>query len=405
MSNEKNVQQHASTLADWLPGLVIGLAGLAGIALAGTLGGYTWGVAAVVFLVIVIIREFWQGQRFHALAAQLAANSAAEADQRRREIRQGDAADVSKIAEAVFPLWSKHIETARLQTEEGITSLANRFADIQTKLENSAQASSQASGGMGGEQGIVQVITKAEVELRQIVASLKEMVSAKESMLQEIQRLAGFTEELQAMATGVADIAAQTNLLALNAAIEAARAGEAGRGFAVVADEVRKLSTLSGETGKRISEKVVTVSEAMDRTLQVAQQFSHRDEETIAHSESVIHSVLQHIGGATQKLAESGHILEVESEGVRHEITDVLVYLQFQDRVSQILNQVADDIAKLSTRLVERTRDLGDGNEPRQFDSNAWLSDMRKAYTTLEQRSVHEGGQASGPAKSEITFF
>jgi len=71
-------------------------------------------------------------------------------------------------------------------------------------------------------------------------------------------------------------------------AIEAARAGEAGRGFAVVADAVRKLSTQSGETGKRTTEKVEAVNAAIAATLNAADQTAKLDETTISGADSAV---------------------------------------------------------------------------------------------------------------------
>ncbi|PJN86193.1 chemotaxis protein, partial [Bacillus velezensis] len=83
--------------------------------------------------------------------------------------------------------------------------------------------------------------------------------------------------QLQGMAESVSYIAGQTNLLALNAAIEAARAGEAGRGFAVVADEVRKLSMQSNDTGKNISTSVAQIVAELEATAQRAQQLGQEE--------------------------------------------------------------------------------------------------------------------------------
>ena len=113
-------------------------------------------------------------------------------------------------------------------------------------------------------------------DLNAIIASLRSALEEKEALLKSVFELSAFTDELQKMAEDVGNIAGQTNLLALNAAIEAARAGEAGRGFAVVADEVRKLSNMSGETGKKISEKVGAVNQAIAATLVTASTRSSR---------------------------------------------------------------------------------------------------------------------------------
>ncbi|HEY8036715.1 MAG TPA: methyl-accepting chemotaxis protein [Methylobacter sp.] len=189
----------------------------------------------------------------------------------------------------------------------------------------------------------METITKA------LGASLEE----KDKLLRSIEDLSCFTEQLSKMAWEVSSIASQTNLLALNAAVQAARAGDSGRGFSVVADEVRKLSRSSGDVGRKITETIESVNDAIEDTLKISRKFATQDKQTLSNAERIVASVLNRFNKAASGLSDSEELLRTENNAINYKISDVFVALQFQDRVSQILMLVGDDLNKLEQHLNE----------------------------------------------------
>ncbi|MCD4865377.1 methyl-accepting chemotaxis protein [Pseudomonas sp. PLB05] len=249
-------------------------------------------------------------------------------------------------------------------------------------------------------------MASSQNQLDGILQSLREALSSKGALLTEVNGLAGLTEQLKSMAKDVGDVARQTNLLALNAAIEAARAGEAGRGFAVVADEVRKLSTLSGDTGQKIGETVETVNGAIARTLELSQRHAERDTGTLNQSGETIEQVIGSFGGTTRDVVERSDALADNAAAVGGAIAEVLVALQFQDRVSQMLGHIRDDQARLERLVIERRALAASGQPLPPLDTKGWLAELARTYTMAEQVAVHHGKRpAAAAAESDITFF
>jgi len=349
------------------------------------------------------------------IQAQAFAHISQDAERRRSAaLRQQDQLEELKkittnyqqLIRELLPLWQRQTDLAKFQMEQSITELVNRFSEIHSRLQASVASAQATASGMSGQQGLSGVIDFANTELGQLVQTLRNAIQQRDELLGEISGLSEITNELSTMGADVAGIASQTNLLALNAAIEAARAGEYGRGFAVVADEVRTLSSRSGETGSRIGKRIQQANAALQKTLDRTTEYAAQDDERLSKSESSISEVLTQFQRSSENILNSASSLESESSHVQHSVEEVLVNLQFQDRVGQILSHVTLDMEKFVAVIQEHQQRLEAGKELEPIDINAWLAAVRKTYTTLEQVDVHHGKQDfNKPNNSDVTLF
>lgn len=390
MNVTDDAAQPANSIKVWLPALLVGLTGSA-LSMAPGVGAvriaYALGTAAAVAGAI-----FWMMRHYR------------RAETARREITLS-ALNLRELCENLLPIWGKQIDTGRVETEEAVMALADRFSGLSQRLQAAVDSSQSSASSSAGGQNIVSLLNVSQQDLSEIIVSLKSAVQAMESMMTEIASLSDFTGELKGMVADVASIAAQTNLLALNAAIEAARAGEAGRGFAVVAGEVRKLSSLSAATGKQIGDKIEVINTSISSVLRRADQYAKHEAQVIDGSEATIRRVLEEFATVAEQLSHSTELLQAESAGIKYQIEDVLVSLQFQDRVSQIFCHVRNDLNKLHEQLVDCRERNAMGQSCTPIDVDDWLEQLARSYTTTEQRINHSGMQADAGGSAEITFF
>ncbi len=197
-----------------------------------------------------------------------------------------------------------------------ISSVASNTEDVRKLSEKSLQQTrlgNQNVTGMIGEIGRVQDAVKL------IAGSVKEFVDS--------------TRAITGMTQQVKDIADQTNLLALNAAIEAARAGEQGRGFAVVADEVRKLAEKSAQSANEI-----------DRVTNALNQKSSGVEATVQQGLHSLQSTQEQVERVSSELAEAGRAVEQSSAGVN----DIASSVSEQSVASNEIARNVEKIAQMS---------------------------------------------------------
>lgn len=151
--------------------------------------------------------------------------------------------------------------------------------------------------GLAGVSGAMQQITAASSEINQNQTQLHE----------EFQNVQNLTENIDQVMAFIKDISEQTNMLGLNAAIEAARAGDSGRGFGVVAEEIRKLADQSRKTVVKIKELTTHIQSSVEKTAKSSETVLQSVEETAAASQEVSASIeeLASLSQELEKLAKA----------------------------------------------------------------------------------------------------
>ena len=308
---------------------------------------------------------------------------------------QSAAADMCSAALNVL---AQQVEAARQQMDSAVLDLSRRFSGMYASLESTVRA---ASSDAHGAQSISASFEASRAELHQVVENLGAAFRRRDEAVRQVQAVTGHASALLGMVERVAQLAAKTDLLALNATIEASRAGVHGRGFSVVAEEVRKLSHQSRQTSKDMSERVDAITSEIRAMAESSARSGAEERQVFESTENSLTGVLRNLQEQAQSQEAMTDVLRREGASVRQEIGQVMVALQFGDRVSQILAHASDSLRKLNEELGALRDDPS-----RSPDQAGFMQRVAQGYTTEEQRRNHAGETAQADDDGgDITFF
>ena len=283
--------------------------------------------------------------------------------------------------------------TSRLQTIDEVVGHLSSFV-------NSTQSESN------------ELLSESEARIeskRKMIVTLDRFIQERIGAAQEDQeRVALVVQEARSLTTLVElikNISSQTNLLALNAAIEAARAGEAGRGFAVVADEVRKLSADSEKAVNQINQGIQAVAQTIETQFQEKLSNDHIEAERKALESFGVQ--LDELGKSYQEVMahETQVLLKVQetSNQLADMFMNAMASVQFQDVTRQQIEQVIDALNRLDEHATLLSDRLEHREDPdvRLQPLSAHLDQMYSSYVMNSQRNTHNSALKQRPANNE----
>ncbi|WED29387.1 methyl-accepting chemotaxis protein [Vibrio sp. DW001] len=237
-------------------------------------------------------------------------------------------------------------EQQMMQLEQASTAMNQMTVTVDEVARNALQASSAAQEANDYSDRGISVVTEMNQNINKLVQGIEKVVVVTNKLEQETQSIGHILEV-------ISSISEQTNLLALNAAIEAARAGEHGRGFAVVADEVRNLANRTKESTSEIQEMITKLQVEAKQSVELMEVNVHDAQSTSEKSDSA-NDALQAIRDSVSVILDMNNQIATAAEEQTHVAAEINVNVV---EINDIAKSTFDR-SKNNTRMANQLTDI-----------------------------------------------
>ncbi|ORU93236.1 MAG: hypothetical protein A6F70_05005 [Cycloclasticus sp. symbiont of Bathymodiolus heckerae] len=320
--------------------------------------------------------------------------------------------DISLIVSEELSRAQQEVARIRRLLGDAIVQLSNGFngmnehAQLQEREISSVMSSMAGAEGDDAKLDFSTFVDETNTTLNYFVENILTISQQSMEMVGNVDDISKNMDEIHELLKNVTGIADQTNLLALNAAIEAARAGEHGRGFAVVADEVRKLSTGSAETVDQIRAVIVqsrgNISAAVDKIGQMAS----KDMNVAMESKQRVNEMMGEIGEMNGIIEDKLQVIKGITAEINNDVSMAVRGLQFEDMISQLTQHIETTCEQVSPFITQvsnvyKSDDASSNTIARVKNLREQLQRIRSETCAVKHEAVEQNSMSEG----EIDLF
>jgi methyl-accepting chemotaxis protein len=360
---------------------VIGLPLVAGVISIGLLPvlGTEW-VGTLLFAGNLVLWSYWPVRQMRKANAQ-AERAAVEHAQTEAEYEAVNR-ELWAIASERMSLLDNDLARVRELVSDAVGDLSGSFRGLHDQVHQQGSLVSAMTdsvmGGVGGKVNMQQFVDEVSDVLAYYIKLVIDISRQSVETVHKIDDMVGQMNCIFALLEDINAIADQTNLLALNAAIEAARAGEAGRGFAVVADEVRKLSRNSANFNAQIRGQVESAKQTIEQARVLVGDIAAKDMNVAIKAKGNVDEMLVHISGINRNTTSTLDQLAKIGRQVQGSVDTAVRGLQFEDLTRQLVEYIGSEIGTVRT-LIDSMSD----------PERSSRADIRtRLQSAIEQQSV-----------------
>jgi len=272
----------------------------------------------------------------------------------------------------------EQVQSSVVSIEQITNNISNLEQMIQTQSSAITEASAAVEEMVGNINSVSNISEKMSSQfdiLSAVTTSGIDKTITINSLITEIFEKSKMIEEANNM---IKNIASETNLLAMNAAIEAAHAGAAGKGFAVVADEIRKLAEVSDKQSKAIKAQLTDLTETIDKTVKNSEE-----------SKKIFSTITESVENTSQLVKSINNAMEEQTTGSKQ----ILDALRYMNETTQQVKTSSEEMSEGGKNILNNVKQL----------QNSMVEIEKSSSTMLEgSKSISESGDKLNTITSEL---
>ncbi|MDZ7854745.1 methyl-accepting chemotaxis protein [Sphaerotilus sp.] len=313
------------------------------------------------------------------------------------------AQDIGTLHQALRILESQ-VSTTIQTSEQAVLSMMERMQRVHGNVLQLHERILQAVGhSQSLSASSLSGVDRHTQAVNTLAAHQKASESAQLENHHRVRTVARQVRQLMPLAELISNISRQTHLLSLNASIEAARAGQEGAGFKVVAAEVRNLSAQTEEAASQITKGIMAAAEQIDREMVAAESMragdTHQQLGEIAHQ---IELMSRTLSDAVPYLSELSDTMDSGIQHMTRDVIDTLGDMQFQDINRQMLEQVNSALGSLSDHFAQLYQLIDGQAPPPPVQLKELVTLWTESYVMQSQRSTHQQAESNGKPVAPI---